>query len=296
MFGPLISALAVGITTIAGACGSITVNSVTPAETAAFCGVHPDSPSAAAAVASLANVAGMDATFGPCMAPGPAYSPSNNDGRYVDPDMYMKLVNLNASVGMKTYVYDARMWSEDPAIRTSAVEFWTPVFGYISGWDMGDEFAPGYEMDILVARWKIVESLGTGILPFTNHLPNRPEYGSAIDRWISQMPDAARQRISFDSYILEDAKTHAIWYRDHTNNLTCAINALKHAGYVITEASIEGDMAELRKVGCRSFLIFGGDVPIGTNGYFGTQSLVDANGAATSWALSVEKGARVSMM
>jgi hypothetical protein len=150
-------------------------------------------------------------------------------------------------------------------------------------------------MDILINRWKIVAGLGTGIEPFTNQLPNNPlTYGSAIDRWIREMPEAARTRIAFDSYVLKDAQTHANWYDHWTDNLTCAVNALTHGEYVVTDTSIESTMTELKKVGCDSFIIFGGETPIGTGPMFGTQSLVDANGNATSWASAVMRGATAS--
>ena len=69
----------------------------------------------------MALAGGIDATFGPCDIPDPnfkpPYSPAFTADRYVAPDVYMRLVQLNATVGMKTVVYDARLWSDDFATR-----------------------------------------------------------------------------------------------------------------------------------------------------------------------------------
>ena len=79
-------------------------------DTWAWCGVDPGSPIAATAVRAMAQAAGIDATFGPCNIPDPAYTPIDPKNRYVPPDVYMRLVLLNATVGMKTVVYDQRFW------------------------------------------------------------------------------------------------------------------------------------------------------------------------------------------
>ena len=63
------------------------------------------------------GVAGIDATFGPCNVPVPEYSVIDTKNRYVEPEVYMRLVELNASVGMKTLVFDKRLWSDDPKVR-----------------------------------------------------------------------------------------------------------------------------------------------------------------------------------
>src|SRR3954462_14515500 len=95
------------------------------AETWAFCGVHPDAPNAARSVETLARRAGIDATFGPCMPPDWAtYTPAEPGRRYVDPPTYLRGAELNPSVGMKTIVYDARLWSADDGVRRAAIDFW----------------------------------------------------------------------------------------------------------------------------------------------------------------------------
>src|SRR4029079_10738070 len=102
----------------------------TTVESLAWCGVSPDDPVAADAVRAMAMAGGIDATFGPCDIPDPnfkpPYSPAFTADRYVAPDVYMRLVQLNATVGMKTVVYDARLWADDFAIRDSAIAYWKP--------------------------------------------------------------------------------------------------------------------------------------------------------------------------
>jgi hypothetical protein len=84
----------------------------------------------------------------------PPYSPAFTADRYVAPDVYMRLVQLNATVGMKTVVYDARLWADDFATRDSAIAYWKPVLANIAAWDMGDEFDPATpDWNILLHRW-----------------------------------------------------------------------------------------------------------------------------------------------
>jgi hypothetical protein len=110
-------------------------------DTWAWCGVKPDVPEAATAVRAMAFAGGIDATFGPCNIPLPGYTPVDPKNRYVPPDVYMRLVLLNATVGMKTVVYDARFWGTVQE-RTAAIAFWQPVLANIAAWDLGDEYGP----------------------------------------------------------------------------------------------------------------------------------------------------------
>ena len=108
--------VALGLGAVVGVSASPVNAAVAPpppktVDTWAWCGVNPDDPVAAAAVYALANAGGIDATFGPCNIPTPPYTPADTSNRYVPPDVYMRLVQLNATVGMKTIVYDKRFWS-----------------------------------------------------------------------------------------------------------------------------------------------------------------------------------------
>jgi hypothetical protein len=86
----------------------------------------------------MAVAAGIDVTFGPCSVPTPD-TPANTASRYVDPQTYASRA-INASVGMKTVVYGARLWSDTAAVRNAAIAFWQPQLADIAAWDMGDEF------------------------------------------------------------------------------------------------------------------------------------------------------------
>ena len=265
-------------------------------ETWAFCGVHPDAPNAAKAVHTLATRAGIDATFGPCMPPDwSTYHPAEPGPRYVDPETYRRLAILNAGEGMKTVVYDARMWSTDAAERQGAIDFWTPTLPWIRAFDMGDEFDPGSaDWPVLVARWRIMIDQvipATGIGPFTNHLP----YAEVLSQALVDMPEQ-RAHLSFDSYDEPTALALTLEFDGQVNHLMVAVNALKHGAYTPTSTSITRHMHNLRDAGADSFLIFGGATPYNSDltpdTTFGTTSLFNRLGNPTMWATAVLRGAQ----
>ena len=266
------------------------------AETWAFCGVHPDWPNAAKAVETLAVKAGIDATFGPCMPPDRAtYHPAEPGKRYVDPATYLRLTVLNAGVGMKTIVYDARMWSADATVRQAGIDFWLPHVDWIRAFDMGDEFDPdGPDWPVLVARWRtMIDEVmpATGIGPFTNHLPN----SEVLTKALIDMPEQ-HVHLSFDSYDEPTALALTAEFDGQVNHLMVAVNALKHFQYSPTSAKITRHMHNLSTAGADSFLIFGGATPynwdLSPDPTFGNASLFNRNGTATAWANAVLRGAQ----
>lgn len=265
-------------------------------ETWAFCGVHPDAPNAAMAVRTLAVNAGIDATFGPCMPPDWAtYTPAEPGGRYVDPDIYFRLTVLNAGVGMKTVVYDARLWSTDMAVRQEGIDFWAPHVDWIRAFDMGDEFDPGgADWQVLIARWRIMIDVvrpATGVGPFTNHLP----FAEVLSQALVDMPEQVAH-LSFDSYDDPTALALTAEFDSQVNHLMCAVNALKHGPYSPTSARILRQMRNLRAAGADSFLIFGGAAPytwdLTPDPAFGGTSLFNRLGRPTAWANAVLCGAQ----
>ena len=259
------------------------------AETWAFCGVHPSDPLAQTKANSMRISGGLDATFGPCLpVDWSTYTPANPGGRYLDPQGYLYLTVVNANAGMKTIVYDARIWSTNAAVRQQAIDFWYPHREWIRAWDMGDEFDPATsDWNILVARWNRVLTYvtpATGIGPFTNHLP------WALDEALRDMP-AQANHLSYDQYDVPASLAIARQFAPQVGHLMCAINALDHGSFHPTAWGIESAMLDHRDAGCDSFLIFGGEMPINTPGFYGT-SLVNPNGTATSWAEAVARGAR----
>ena len=140
--GPTLIARAVVL--VASALGAMVVAPVTagrasaapgdppaPLDTWAWCGVHPDDPTAVAAARSMAVDSGIDVTFGPCNVPTPDYTPAFTANRYVSPELYRRLVDINAAAGMTTVVYDSRVWSADANERAAAIAFWAPVYQHI---------------------------------------------------------------------------------------------------------------------------------------------------------------------
>ena len=259
------------------------------AETWIWCGVHPDEPTALARAKTLHDVAGIDASFGPCLPPPVDYTPADPGGRYLDPAGYKRAMLNNAAAGMKTIVYDARIWSADSIQRQQALTFWQPYLASIRAWDMGDEFDPDTpHWATLVARWdrvmRYVTPL-TGVGPFTNHLGSAAVLNLALIDMPSQII-----HLSYDAYDVSASLALAAQFNPRVDNLMCAINALDHSGFHPTNLGIESQMIDHRDVGCDLFLIFGGDMPYATPG-FNTPSLVYSNGSPTPLAEAVYKGA-----
>jgi hypothetical protein len=263
----------------------------TPIDTWAWCGVHPDDPTAATAARSMATVAGIDVTFGPCndpygTVPPTPYTPANPGIRYVAPAVYRRLVDINASAGMQTVVYDNRMWSANATIRNEAIEYWMPVIDHIAAWDMGDEFDPtGPEWSILITRWDRVladATARTGVRPFTNHLI------TAVDDALADLA-GAELLLSFTQYSGDLGASVARSHDARVVTTMCGVNALDHFGYTPTPQAIRQGMVALRAAGCDRFLVFGGQRVYDSDN-FGEGSLVDTQGRATEWAPPVMEG------
>ena len=282
------------IAAVAGVMGSaVTSSSATPSPTPrsaltwAWCGVRPDDPSALAAVTAMATDAGIDATFGPCKIPAAGYTPANTLDRYVDAATYMRLVKLNAQVGMKTVVYDQRIWSNDPAVRTTALTFWAPEYANIAAWDMGDEFDPnGSEWPILIQLWNIVLTdafVRSGVRPYANH------FATAVGKALTDLA-SSNELMSFTRYDGDKGVSIVDQFGSKTKNLMCGVNAFTHLHFTPSATSIRDDMQLLLAAGCDMILVFGGERVYDTTQY-GNASLVDASGRATTWAAATLKGA-----
>jgi hypothetical protein len=253
----------------------------------AWCGVDPDQPDAIAAAESMHRDSGVDVTFGPCVQPTGNYTPADPGDRYVTPAKYHRLVTLNAAHGMKTVVYDARLWSENSITRSAAIEEWRPQAADVAAWDLGDEFDPALpEWAILRHRWDLVESdatLRTGVHAFANFT------SFALNEAIRDIP-YVRRLLSFATYYFDRGAGRAGEFAGSTDTLMCGVNAFDHDDLHPTPASIVSDMTTLRRAGCNQFLIFGGHRVYGTD-HFGTQSLTDPSGNPTNLAAAVLQGA-----
>lgn len=260
----------------------------------AWCGVNPDDASATTAVRNLVQAGGIDATFGPCNVPDPAYTPIDPKNRYVAPDVYMRLVNLNASVGMKTIVYDKRIYSTNATDRAIAIAFWQPVLNRIAAWDLGDEYnpndtGPNGQWTVLKQRWDIVHTQvepATGIKPFVNFLGNT----TSLSKALTDLP-GVQWLLSFDKYDGDKGVSLAQTY-DSQATLMCAVNAIDQiqGGLPATPASIRADSAQLIGAGCDQLLIFTGfPVYDDTLPKFGDTSLVDRHGEATGRAPAAQE-------
>ena len=256
----------------------------------AFCGVNPDDPSAAAGVRALADAGGIDATFGPCNVPTPPYTPISTSNRYVLPDVYMRLVQLNATVGMKTVVRDDRLWSNSSTTRNDAINFWRPVLANIAAWDMGDEFDPtiAAQWNVLKARWttmiNFVEPL-TGVQPFANFLP------TSLNQALADLPGVERL-LSFDQYDGDKGVSVARQFDAHALKLMCAVNTIDHGPFVPTALSIRKDIDALKAAGCDQILVFTGSTVAETVHpfQFGEYSVIDRTGSATDRAAATQEG------
>jgi hypothetical protein len=222
------------------------------------------------------------------------YTAAEPGGRYVDPDTYFRVTVMNAGEGMKTVVYDARVWATDPAVRQAGIDFWMPHVDWIRAFDLGDEFDPGGpEWPVLISRWRTVLDFVTpltGIGPFTNHLG----YSEVLTQALIDMPEQ-RAHLSFDSYDEPTALAITAEFDGQVNHLMCAVNALKHGSFTPSSTRIVRHMKNLRAAGADSFLIFGGATPynwdLTPDPNFGKTSLVNKLGGPTAWANAVLRGA-----
>lgn len=253
----------------------------------AFCGVRPSDPNAAKIVASI-KAAGVTATFGPCNDPAPGtYTPVDPGDRYVAPETYMQLVLLNATVGLKTLVYDPRIYSPVGATRDAAIAYWTPVLRHIQAWDVGDEYQPPPSTDWppLVQRWNTVRTFvtpTTGVPPYTNHVVE------ALDRALLDLP-GSDQLLSFTRYTGDLGASVARQYDAKTRVLMCGINVYDHFGLVPTPTKIREGMYDLAEAGCDRFLVFGG-ARVYDSVRFGDRSLAERTGEPTDWNTAVLEG------
>lgn len=279
--GSLGATVAATPTAVAAPGDTTTATRVADVDSWAWCGVHPDDAAAQVSATAMATSAGIDVTFGPCNIPTPDYTPAFTANRYVSPALYMRLVQINAAAGMKTVVYDARLWSSDAAIRDAALAFWAPVYPHIAAWDMGDEFDPnGPEWPILIERWNLVlahAAMRSGIDPFSNHLP------TAVGDALADLPGSNRL-MSFARYGTDLGVSIARTHDAAIDTMMCGVNAFNHFGFVPTPASIRSASATLIANGCDQILVFGGARVYGGEASFGASSLVDRTGAATPWA------------
>lgn len=257
-------------------------------DTWAFCGPDPWSPQSMAQLRSLHVDAAIDAVFGPCLPPDwSTYSPANPGLRYADVATYFELVRQAAQVGMSVIVYDARVWSTDPAVRDQAIVDWYPWRHVVRAFDMGDEFDPrSPDWAVLIERWAIVRSEVTprlGIGPFTNHLGADWVFDAAL----RDLP-GNEAHFSFDLYDVPASIELARGIEESVGHLMCAVNALDHGPYTVTSIGLETAIADHVEIACDSILVFGGVTPINTPG-FTTPSLVDDRGRPTPLAGAVAR-------
>ena len=258
-------------------------------DTWAWCGVNPDVPEAATAVRAMALAGGIDATFGPCNIPQAGYTPVDPKNRYVTPDVYMRLVLLNATVGMKTVVYDARFWGA-PQDRTAAIAYWQPVLANIAAWDLGDEYGPppSPQWNVLRSRWTIMHTIvepATGVQPFANFLPDPVVLNLAL----TDLPGSERL-LSFATYSGDLGAGLAQTFNARAK-LMCGVNELDHNGLVSTPTTIRAGMDSLKAAGCDQILVFGGfPVYDDPTHFFSTSTVVDPTGAPTNRAPATQEG------
>ena len=286
----LVGAIWAGILAVAPSVVTAAVPPTPPktVDTWAFCGVNPDEPHAAKTVRAMALAGGIDATFGPCNVPKSDYTPADTSNRYVPPAVYMRLVLLNATVGMKTVVYDKRFWGSFQE-RTEAIAFWQPVLPHIAAWDMGDEFDPTIpaQWNQLKSRWMVMRNIvepATLVPPFTNHL------STSLDEALADLPGVERL-LSFDLYFGDLGVSLAKQFDSRVEKLMCAVNELDHSGLEATPTAIRTGMDALKEAGCDQILVFGGyPVYDDTLPFFGPTSVVDRNGNPTSRAPATQEG------
>jgi len=243
----------------------------------AFCGVEPDDPNAVAQLSVLLN-AGITATFGPCRAAPANYTPANPGTRYATFTEYYHLTSLNAVFGMKTVVYDSRIFSSSSTVRSLARAYWKPQLdlGRIAAFDLGDEYDPnGPEWSTLVSRWNLVR--GQGFTPYTNVVGTI----NAVYIATATLPGLGNYDISFDNYEVPLTVSLAQTFNP-AGRLMCAVNAIPQAQFPApTGPFVASTFAQESAAGCDDWLIFTGIQPQPVSAW-PSPSLVTANGTPTA--------------
>jgi hypothetical protein len=229
-----------------------------PPEVWIFCGVDAEASNAETAAAALA-ASGATSTLGRCKLPAGSYTPAHTSDRYTSRHGYGLLIGLNARHGMSTVVYDPGIWSDDPAERAAAIDYYRPVLSSIRAWDLGDEYDPASpaEWGTLVHRWQVIldhVTPVTGVRPFSSHLPER--YGS-LDAAARDLPGAL-DLLAVNEYDVPLAVDTARRWAPRAR-MMCAVNGYAMAGLSTTTAKIEADTRALRDAGCSAILVFGGE-------------------------------------
>ena len=286
---------------------------VPKAEVWAWCGISPSDLHFAEKTQALKD-SGVDATFGPCLPPAAGYTPAFPVGRYDTPANYLTLVQRNATLGVKTVVYDARLWSDVADDRNAALQMWLPVSQWISAVDMGDEFDEA-EFLVLAHRWSIVRTYITPTLkayPFTNLMGVRCVVTCATGstyymEWaLAHLPGTA-SLLSFDAYdVPNGAIPDAVWADPLVQTLMCAVSVTPDvAGYMGNAPSLPAtdsgvtiytNMMNLRGAGCDAFLLFNAGDAVNTPPFSGVQSVHDWTPPykINSWGAHVLLGAMVA--
>jgi hypothetical protein len=139
--------------------GSVSAGTTTNARYWAFCGPQWGSAGSYSPLTSFDDPAawtkaqamresGMDATHGPCLPVPAGYKAAFPGSRYGTPAQQFGTLWVNAHYGMKTIIYDARLWSSNAATRQAAIDFWSPHRAWIEAIDLGDEY-PCWETNIM---------------------------------------------------------------------------------------------------------------------------------------------------
>lgn len=173
-------------------------------EIISFCAPLQSSEYFAQDLEALAEI-GVTSVHGPCYKPPKNYTPTEPGERYAEPEEYMSLVQAAGKLGMKVYVYDDRLWSENFSDRQAAVKYWTPVKDKLAGFDMGDEFNIYHilkgtkdELPEVAERWKRLSSWPArklGANGITNMAPLGDNYQEDV---LGALPGI--KRIAFNDY------------------------------------------------------------------------------------------------
>ena len=256
----------------------------------AFCGIEPGDPYVVAKTSAM-QASGITATFGPCRPAPAGYSPAYPGTRYADPATYYQLTNVNALFGLKTVVYDSRLWSANSSTRAIAKNYWQPQLnlGRVAAFDLGDEYDPlGPQWSILVSRWNTVRALG--LKPYTN-VAAAPQSAGATNLTAPYVAASTLAGIgstagdlSFDNYDYTQEAAVASAFNGAGREM-CAVAAINFpGGPAVSPSYIAAAFSALLANGCDDWLIFTGELPqTGWTQY----SLFDSVGNRTALSYAV---------
>lgn len=234
---------------------------------------------------------GVTVMHGPCRQPPSDYSPLEPGVRYASVSEYRYLVISNAIRGVKTVVYDPRVWSESYSTRIEAIRYWKAYAYWIEAWDLGDEPNINHEQagkaDETIGfsvRWSnmrmVVHALGVEGL---TNIP--PVLGERYMRNVLDNMFPGTERIGFNIYKRKANLRWTKWFVENGYDPCPAIGT--HGLFYSDPSQSAQQLTEVLDAGVTCVVLFpGAQVP--ANAPWAWNPLV-SDGKITKWGEAIRE-------